>query len=137
MTEDQRRLFEEPLAEDEAALQAKLAALGATIPPPPAAPSDKRRPYRQRPPEHLRRVDHFHEPEDTNCPTPECGRPMVRIGEDVSERLDIVSAEFFVHRHVRGKWVCKCCQQLVQELVEPQIIDKGPPAPGLVAHTLV
>ena len=35
---------------------------------------------------------------------------MVRIGEDVSERLDIVPAEFFVQRHVRGKWACKCCQ---------------------------
>jgi transposase len=62
---------------------------------------------------------------------------MVRIGEDVSERLDIVPAEFFVHRHIRGKWVCKCCEQLVQEPVEPQIIDKGLPTAGLVAHTLV
>lgn len=62
---------------------------------------------------------------------------MVRIGEDVSERLDIVPAEFFVQRHVRGKWACKCCQLLVQEPVEPQIIDKGMPTPGLLAHTLV
>ena len=62
---------------------------------------------------------------------------MVRIGEDVSERLDIVPAEFFVHRHVRGKWACKCCEVLVQEPVEPQIIDKGMPTAGLLAHTLV
>jgi transposase len=138
MTADQRRLFEETLAEDEADLQAKLAALGGTTtPPPPAAPTDKRRPRRQRPPDHLRRVDHHHEPEDRSCPTPECGKPMARIGEDVSERLDIVAAEFFVHRHIRGKWACKCCQQLVQEPVEPQIINKGLPAPGLIAHTLI
>lgn len=25
---------------------------------------------------------------------------MTRIGEEVSERLDIVPAEFFVHRHI-------------------------------------
>ena len=31
--------------------------------------------------------EHHHEPEDTNCA---CGAPMVRIGEDVSERLDVV-----------------------------------------------
>jgi transposase len=62
---------------------------------------------------------------------------MVRIGEDVSERLDIVPAEFFVHRHIRGKWACRCCQVLVQEPVEPQIIDKGMPRAGLLAHTLV
>lgn len=137
MTAEQRRLFEETVAEDEAALQAKLDELrGKTAAPPPDT-NDKRRPRRQPLPSHLRRVEHRHEPEDTNCPTPGCGRPMVRIGEDVSERLDIVPAEFFVHRHVRGKWACKCCELLVQEPVEPQIIDKGMPAPGLLAHTLV
>jgi transposase len=62
---------------------------------------------------------------------------MSRIGEDISERLDIVPAQFFVHRHIRGKWACKACQCLVQEPVEPQVIDGGMPAPGLVAHTLV
>ncbi|CAM3888921.1 IS66 family transposase [Polaromonas hydrogenivorans] len=62
---------------------------------------------------------------------------MVRIGEDVSERLDIIPAQFFVHRHIRGKWACKCCQTLLQEPVEPHIIDKGMPTAGLVAHTTV
>ena len=62
---------------------------------------------------------------------------MVRIGEDVSERLDIVPAEFFAHRHIRGKWACKCCQTPTQEPVAPQLIDKGLPATGLVAHVLV
>ena len=32
---------------------------------------------------------------------------------------------------------CKCCQTLTQEPVTPQLIDKGLPAPGLVAHVLV
>lgn len=31
---------------------------------------------------------------------------MQRVGEGVSERLDIIPAEFIVHRHVRGKWAC-------------------------------
>jgi transposase len=141
MTAEQRKLFEDTLAEDEADLQAQLDALqgdgqadGQADKPQGKA---KRQPRRQALPEHLRRVEHHHEPEDTCCPTPDCGQPMVRIGEDVSERLDVVPAEFFVHRHIRGKWVCKCCQQLVQEAVSPQIIDKGLPTAGLVAHTLV
>ena len=46
-------------------------------------------------------------------------------------------AEFFVHRHVRGKWACRCCQILVQEPVGPKIIDKGLPAAGLIARTMV
>ena len=139
MTADQRRLFEEALAEDEAALQTRIDALrGAKTPAPPAGEArTKRQPRRQPIPEHLRRVEHRHEPEDTTCPAPGCGRPMVRIGEDVSERLDIVPAEFFAHRHIRGKWTCKCCQTLTQEPVDPQLIDKGLPAPGLVAQVLV
>ena len=67
---------------------------------------------------------------------------MIRVGEDVSERLDIVPAEFFVHRHIYGKWTCRCCQRrgierLVQEPADPQIIDGGIAASGLVAHTLI
>jgi transposase len=62
---------------------------------------------------------------------------MTRIGEDISERLDIVPAEFFVHRHVYGKWACRCCERLVQESAAPEIIDGGIPASGLLAHTLI
>jgi len=136
MTTEQRRLFEETVAEDEAALQAQLDALqGKTTAA--AADTERRKPRRQPLPDNLRRVVHHHEPEDTHCPTPGCGRSMVRIGEDISERLDIIPAEFFVHRHVRGKWACKCCEVLVQQPVDPQIIDQGIPTPGLIAHTLV
>ena len=143
MNAEQRQMFEDTLAEDEADLQAQLQMLQVHVPPvetlTPLAPltPSKRQPRRELLPEHLRRVEHRHEPENTTCPTPACGQPMVRIGEDVSERLDVVPAEFFVHRHIRGKWVCKCCQHLVQEPVEPQIIDKGVPAAGLIAQTLV
>jgi transposase len=136
MSAEQRRLFEETMAEDEASLQALLEQLQGKAPQ--DAPSDqRRRPKRQALPAHLRRVEHRHEPEDTTCPTPGCGRQMVRVGEDVSEKLDIVPAQFFVHRHVHGKWACKCCQVLVQEPVAAQIIDGGVPASGLVAHTLI
>ena len=141
MNAEQRRLFEETLVEDEASLQAQLQALQALQAKLPAEPQTdaqpKRKPRRQALPEHLKRVEHRHEPEDTHCPNAECGRPMVRVGEDVSEKLDIVPAEFFVQRHVYGKWACKCCERLVQEPVQPQIIDGGMPASGLLAHTLI
>ena len=135
MSAEQRRLFEETLAEDQASLEEQMRALqGEDKRPEPPPAGNKRQPRRKPLPEHLRRVEHRHEPEDTTCA---CGTPMTRIGEDVSERLDIVPAEFFVHRHIRGKWACKCCETLVQEPVEPQIIDKGMPTAGLVAHVLV
>jgi transposase len=143
MNADQRRLFEETVAEDESDLQAQIAALKAqSAQAAPNAGDAKRPPRRQPLPGHLRRIEHRHEPENTTCPTPGCGAPMKRIGEDVSERLDVIPAEFFVHRHIYGKWVCRCCKptgegRIVQEPAEPQIIDKGLPASGLLAHTMV
>ena len=143
MTADQRQMFQDTLLEDEADLEAQLAALQAALPKTQAKPKvAPRRPRRQALPDHLRRVEHHHEPEDTHCTTADCGQPMTRVGEDVSERLDIVPAEFFVHRHIYGKWTCRCCQRLglerlVQEPAEPQIIDGGIAASGLVAHTLI
>jgi transposase len=143
MTADQRQMFQDTLLEDEADLEAQLAALQAALPKPPAKPKDApRRPRRQALPEHLRRVEHHHEPEDTDCATADCGQPMTRVGEDISERLDIVPAEFFVHRHIYGKWTCRCCQRqgverLVQEPADPQIIDGGIAASGFAAHILI
>ncbi len=143
MAADQRQMFQDTLLEDEADLEAQLAALQAALPKTAAAPkAPRRRPRRQALPDHLRRVEHHHEPENTACATSDCGQPMTRVGEDISERLDIVPAEFFVHRHIYGKWSCRCCQRqgiehLVQEPADPQIIDGGIAASGLVAHTLI
>ena len=50
---------------------------------------------------------------------------MSRIGEDVRERLDIVPAAYFVHRHICGKWVCRCCQTFEQVLIRLQMLDAG------------
>ena len=142
MNADQRRLFEETIAEDEASLRAQLeqlrneaAAAATTVDAKPKAPP--RQPRRQALPEHLRRVEHRHEPDSTDCQQPGCGRPMTRIGEDMSERLDIVPAEFFVHRHIYGKWACRCCQTLRQACSIPELIDGGMAASGLIAHTLI
>jgi transposase len=138
MTASQRLLFAETMVEDEASLKAKLAELQRGLPEAPkTAKAPPRKPRREKLPEHLERVEHRHEPESTNCPNPECGQPMQRIGEDVSEKLDIIPARFFVHRHIYGKWACKCCQEIRQEPAEPDVVDGGIPASGLVAHTLI
>ena len=141
MNAEQRGLFEETLAADQASLEAQLAALQSTA----AAASDvsapdkqpRRQPKREPLPPHLPRVDQRIEPVDTQCPTPECGQPMVRVGEDISERLDIVPAQFFVQRQIRGKWACRCCQLLVQEPAAPQVFDNALPTPGLQAHSAI
>lgn len=138
MNAEQRQMFEEALDADQAALEAQLEELtGPRAAADPARSEPRRQPKRQALPENLPRTLHHHEPKNTTCPTQGCGQQMVRIGEDISEKLDVVPAQFFVHRHIRGKWACKCCQLLVQEPVAPHIIDKGLPAEGLLAYLLV
>jgi transposase len=71
MNAEQRPMFDETAAEDEASLETQLRALqGTSEPSPPAAAQPKRKPRRQPLPEHLCRVEHRHEPENTTCPTP-------------------------------------------------------------------
>jgi transposase len=135
MTAEQCELFAETLAADEADLQAQLVALQATCPQPvPSEPAAKRKPRREPLPQHLPRVDQRVEPDNTTC---ECGQPMRRVGEDVSERLDIIPAQFFVQRQIRGKWACACCQLLRQEPAAAQVFDNALPTPGLQAHTVI
>ena len=110
-----------------------IAAQQATKPAPPA-PVQKRQAVRQALPAHLPRIDHHHELDQTHCT---CGEAFKRIGEEVSEQLDCVPAQFFVLRHIRGKYACACCQTIQAAPLPAQMIDKGIPAPGLLAQVAV
>lgn len=57
--------------------------------------------------------------------------------KNVTERLDIVPAEFFMHRHIYGKWACRHCQVLKQVPSVPEIVESGIAASGLLAHTAI
>ncbi len=39
--------------------------------------------------------------------------------------------------HIRGKWVCRSCERLIQAPVPPHIIDKGIPTAGLLSQVLI
>ena len=129
-TPEQRSLIEETLDADLAALAAEIEALKPSTKP----AEDKQQPKREKLPAHLPRREIHHEPESTRCG---CGQAMTRIGEDVAEKLDYQPGVFSVERHVRGKWVCTCCEKLSQAPVAPHIIDKGIPTTGLLAQVLV
>ena len=104
------------------------------VKPPPAAPRTKGQAVRQALPATLPRIDRHHEVEATHC---NCGQALQRIGQEVSEQLDCVPAQFFVLRHIRGKYACACCQTIQAAPMPAQIIDKGIPAPGLLAQVVV
>ncbi|WP_429498055.1 IS66 family transposase [Robbsia andropogonis] len=129
-TAEQLSLLDEAIDEDLAALEAELEALGAD------APQDKprKRPKRLPLPPQFPRTDIHHEPTDLRCA---CGCERVRIGEDISEKLDYTPGVFNVERHIRGKWACKACETLIQAPVPAHVIDKGIPTNGLLAHVLV
>ncbi len=92
------------------------------------------RPARKPLPEHLPRESVVHEPA---CQCPQCGAPMAKLGEDVSEMLEYVPARFKVIRHVRPKLSCTQCDTIVQAPAPSRPIARGMAGPGLLAHVLV
>ncbi|KHK00153.1 Accessory secretory protein Asp1 [Desulfovibrio sp. TomC] len=108
------------------------------------APASTRRKRGRRPiPADLPRVEIIHDlPESEKaCP---CGTELVRIGEEVSEKLDIVPAKIQVIRHIRPKYACRACEGVEADgptvktvSMPPQIIPQGIVTPGLLAHVVV
>jgi Transposase and inactivated derivatives len=87
-------------------------------------------------PEDLPRIEEIIEPDSTACPCG-CGE-MERIGEDRTERLDIIPAQLRVIVTVRPKYACPACKGGVsQAKTPPHLIEGGLPTEGAIAHVLV
>ena len=71
----------------------------------------KRRANRGALPAHLPRIEVVLEPRDTACPC--CRTAMVVIGEDRSERLDVIPAQVRVLVTRRPKLACRACSGVV------------------------
>ena len=97
---------------------------------------DKRRVNRGALPAHLPRLDVTITPEDTNCPC--CRAPMHVIGEETSQRLDVVPAQFRVIVTHRPKYACRACEEAVVQAPAPErLIKGGLPIEAMVAYVLV
>ena len=96
----------------------------------------KRRVNRGALPAHLPRVETVVDIESTTCPC--CAGPLHRIGEDVSERLDIVPAQVRVLVIRRPKYACRACEDGVTQAPAPvRLIEGGLPTDAAVAQVLV
>jgi len=79
-------------------------------------------------------VSHPPVPAESSCPS--CGGKLRYLGEDVSEVLERVPEQFKVIRHVRPKFSCSCCSQIVQAPAPSRPIERSVAGPGLLAHIL-
>jgi len=96
----------------------------------------KRRTNRGALPPHLPRIEMFVDIEDHACPC--CRSGLHRIGEDVSERLDIVPAQLRVIVVRRPKYACRACEDLVVQAPAPaRLMEGGLPTEATVAQVLV
>jgi transposase len=97
----------------------------------------KRRHGRRRLPRDLprQRIEHDVAEAEKLCPC--CRGRRVRIGEEVSERLDYKPASLFVVEHVRPKYACRTCHAQVAIAPKPsEPLPKAIAAPGLLAQVI-
>lgn len=126
------QLFE--LEEDEAQAAAEAQAAKPAETPGVAVQSFHRRKPARRPlPEHLPRERMVH-PAPSACPC--CGGVLHKLGEDVTETLELVPRQWKVIQHVREKFSCRSCEKIAQPPAPSHPIARGRAGPGLLAHVL-
>jgi transposase len=124
------QLFE--LEEDEAQAEAETSRPAGT--PGVAVQSFQRRKPARRPlPEHLPRERVVH-PAPSACPC--CGGVLHKLGEDVTEMLELVPRQWKVIQHVREKLSCRSCEKIAQPPAPSHPIARGRAGPGPLAHVL-
>jgi transposase len=113
-----------------------IAAEDASDPAKREARARKRRANRGSLPAHLPRIERIVNVADRTCP---CCRGQLHVmGEDVSERLDVIPAQFRVIVTRRPKYACRACEEVVvQAPASPRLVEGGIPTEALVAHVLV
>ncbi len=122
--------LEATAAEDEAAAEmaAMRAALSTLI------PTHRRRSGRRPFPDHLPR-ERVIIPGPSSCLC--CGsRRLAKLGEDITETLEVVPRQWKVIQHVREKFTCRTCEKISQAPAPFHVIARGHAGPSLLAMIL-
>lgn len=89
-------------------------------------------------PEHLPRNVIVVEPPESERHCGECGKQLVRIREEVTERGEVIPARIVVNQYVRGVWACHCgCEKVKVADLPAGVIDKGKWEASAYAHVVV
>src|SRR6185436_17876556 len=94
----------------------------------------RKRPARQPFPDHLPR-ERVVEAGPTTCLC--CGSSRLRkLGEDITETLEVIPRRWKVIQHVREKFTCRDCEKISQAPAPFHVIARGWAGPGLLAMIL-
>ncbi len=94
----------------------------------------RKRPARKPFPEHLPR-ERVIEPAPTTCAC--CGGDRLRkLGEDVTETLEVIPRQWKVIQHVREKFTCRDCEKISQAPAPFHVVARGWAGPSLLAMIL-
>src|SRR5580658_6412971 len=94
----------------------------------------RKRPARQPFPEHLPR-ERIVEPSPSTCQC--CGSARLRkLGEDITETLEVIPRQWKVIQHVREKFTCRDCEKISQAPAPFHVIARGWAGPSLLAMIL-
>jgi transposase len=95
---------------------------------------ERRKPARRPLPDHLPR-ERVVEPAPSACGC--CGGTSLRkIGEDVTETLEVIPRQWKVIQHVREKFSCRACEKITQPPAPSHPIARGRAGPHLLAQVL-
>src|SRR6266480_4283245 len=94
---------------------------------------ERRKPARRPLPEHLPR-ERIVYPSPAACPC--CGGTLHKLGEDVTETLELIPRQWKVIQHVREKFSCRTCEAITQPPAPSHPIARGRAGPKLLAHIL-
>jgi transposase len=94
---------------------------------------ERRKPARRPLPEHLPRERVVY-PSPSACSC--CGGVLHKLGEDVTETLELIPRQWKVIAHVREKFSCRSCETITQPPAPSHPIARGRAGPGLLAHIL-
>jgi transposase len=95
----------------------------------------RQKPGRKPLPDYIERVEVLHDLPEEEKVCPHDGTALERIGEEISEQLDVIPAKVQVLRHIRPKYACPCCREGIKTAkLPPQPIPKSIASPGLLAY---
>jgi transposase len=121
--------LEAAASEDELAAEQAAKATGTTV-----GSFRRKKPSRKPFPEHLPR-ERIVVPGPTACTC--CGSTrLAKLGEDITETLEVVPRQWKVLQYVREKFTCRACEKISQAPAPFHVLPRGFAGPSLLAMVL-